>query len=382
VFRPDATPRVVGYNLSTGYAYSAVLSTPGTAQPVGAGSATITDISADGVWGLFSVDIGTLWLTRLADPATAVLLSGTNPCAGTFGPHGSDLFVECTQAPPTYLSPTFYHAAVGNPTLLTQLSPALADPSPPTPAVVTPDGGAILYTASHTDSGGTYFAVFMVKVSAPGQEIQLSQRVVLPNQWVGGPFRFSPDGTKMVYPVLLGGDPSGCNLWMADLVNPTAPVMVNGPHGNAACPFEAAFSPDSKHLVYAAQAPGSAFEVGLYEVALNNPGVAVTLLPPTLSGYSQPTYDESGNDVFYTASGLFEFQRGASGPSVQLSPPGQQVVSYARSADGTLIVYNTAQSPNLQSHVYVMNRSVPGRSTLLSSPASQLRTDQVHLVTE
>lgn len=373
LYRPESDRPAVGFQTSSGDAYWAALDTPGSAKLIASGS-SVADIDVHSKFALYSAGY-VLSLASLDGSASYGALNPPYYCGGAFGPAGADVFLGCTTDHISFPSPTMYRLQLSAPGSPTQLAPPLQDPSTgPNAPAVTPDGSAIIYGTSRTDSGGTFHALFMVKISAPGQEIQISPRFTTLNEGAGGGLRFTPDGKKMIYSGFSTSNPGFCDLYVYDLVNGGPQQLINGPHASASCPIGYDISPDSQRVVYMLPPSGQPTQQALYETPLASPGTMNTIFAGGLGYYNDFHYDETGTDIIWvgnsptsSSSAVYEWHR-SDGSNVQLSPTGEVVQAFAHNADWSLIAYSAQRSPNVYDE-RVLNRVMPGQAWQLSNPA-------------
>jgi hypothetical protein len=376
VYRTQSDQPAVGFHTSSGSAYWATLDNPGSAQFI-ANSAYVTDIDVHSKLALYTSGY-TLSLAALDGSIASTVLNPPNYCGGSFGPAGTDVFLGCTAPVNSFPSPTNYWLQVSTPGAITQLAPPLEANGGPNAPFVTPDGTAVVYDATRTDPSGTFHALFMVKVSAPGQEIQISPRFTTPNDGAGGAMRVTPDGKKLLYSGFSTSSPGFCDLYVYDMINGGSPSKVNGPHDSASCPIEYDISPDSSLVVYTLPPVGAPRDAALYETALSTPGVVNTIFAGGLGYYTDFQYDETGTNIIYigtpataTSSSpvLNEWHR-SDGSVVQLSPTGDVVGSYGHNNDWSIIAYAAKRNGSYVYDQRVLNRAVPGQAVQLSNAAA------------
>jgi VCBS repeat-containing protein len=373
LYRVHSDRPAVGFSTHSGNAYWAALDEPHSAQLVASGSAFITDIDIHEKYALFSQNYVLSLATLDTQTVGPVALNPPDYCGGTFGTLGLTVFLGCTGPINSFPSPTNYWLQLSSPSAVVQLTPALHANGGPTPPAFTPDGDTIVYGATRTDSSGAFDAVFMVRLSAPGQEIQISPRFGS-GEGASNDFRFTPDGKKLLYSGF-SNDPGFCDLYVYDMINGGLPVKVNGPHASASCPMQYDLSPDGSRVVYVLPPIGQPTQAALYETALSSPGTVDTIFAGGLGYYNNFRYDESGTNIIFmgsaagTPSTLYEWRR-AGGSKVQLSPNGEVVGSFAHSDDWTMIAYTAMRNSAFVYDQRLLNRSVPGQSMQISNQAS------------
>jgi VCBS repeat-containing protein len=373
LYRPDSDQPALGFSTSLGGTYWATLDKPGSAKLITSG-AQVTDIDVHSRFALYqSGDL--LSLAALDGSAGTAVLNPPNYCGGAFGPAGADVFLGCTPPVNSFTPSTAYWLQVAAPGVVTPLAPATDPSNGPNAPIITPDGSAIVYGATRTDSSGTFHALFMVRISAPGQEIQISSRFTTLNEGAGGSLRFTPDGKKMIFSGFSTSNPGFCDLYVYDLANGGTPALINGPHASASCPIQYDISPDSQRVLYVLPPLGQPTQAALYETPLASPGTVNTVFAGGLGLYSDVRYDESGTDIIWLGSSpatapqvVYEWRR-SDGSNVQLTPAGELVESFAHNADWTIIAYTANRNGGLVYDQCVLNRAVPGQALQLSNPA-------------
>jgi VCBS repeat-containing protein len=386
IFRVHADRPAVGFNSHSGNSYWAALDAAHSTQLVASGSTSITDIDIHDKYALYSQNNVLSLATLDGENVGPVALNPPNYCGGAFGPLGLTVFLGCTAPVNSFPSPTLYWLQLSEPSTVVQLTPALYANGGPNPPAFTPDGTSIVYDATRTDSSGTFDAVFMVRLSAPGQEIQISPRFG-PTEGAFADFRFTPGGKKLLYSGYSTSDPGFCDLYVYDMINGGLPVKVNGPHASASCPMQYDLSPDGSRVVYVLPPPGQPTQAALYETPLSSPGTANTIFGGGFGYYSEFRYDESGTNIVFTGSTavtpstLYEWHR-ADGSQIQLSANGEVVDSFAHSDDWTMIAYTSRNSAFVDEQ-RLLNRSVPGQSVQISNQAatSGVVTNDTYFIT-
>jgi Tol biopolymer transport system component len=319
------------------------------------------------------------------DGSATVPITAGPVCAGTFAGESDNVVVECSQAAPTFLAPTYYEAAARTTLSYTQLSPPLNDPSPPGAPTVSPDGSTLLYLDSRTDGLGTYRGVFAVALSTPpAADALVSPRLPAVNaeDWI---VSFSAGSRQMLQAVFGAGTGAGssCDLWSVPLATPASLVQVSPASlSSGSCPRTGAYSPDGSKVVFIAPAQTNGLGgTGIYEVMLANPSAVQTLVAPVTGiYYDAVVYDETGSDLFLTSNlsgtnrnDLFEWHRGASSPFSQLNPVGLTSQSFTVTPDGAMIIWlanDPVAAPAWKA--YLIDRSVPGQAWRLSSATATL----------
>jgi VCBS repeat-containing protein len=379
LYRTQSDQPAVGFQTTSGMGYWAALDKPNSAQLI-ANSASITDIDVHNKYALYTTaGTYTLSLASLDGSPGYGALNPPNYCGGMFGPTGTDVFLGCTGPTNSFPLPTYYWLQLAAPGAPSQLAPPIQANGGPNAPFVTPDGSAIVYEATRTDSGGTFHALFLTKVNSPAQEVQITPRLTSLNEHAGGSFRVTPDGKKLIF-ANFSTSGQGIDIFAYDLVNGGLPVVISSPNGGGSLPLAYDISPDSQRIVYALPPVGHPIQLAVYETALATPGVASLVLPGVdYYGYYWLQYDETGTNIIYLgvagqmtptpSQSIYEWHR-SDGSIVPLSPAADWVESFSHSDDWSIIAYAAKRSGVFVDDLRLLNRAVPGQALQLSNPAA------------
>lgn len=193
--------------------------------------------------------------------------------------------------------------------------------------------------------------------------------------------RFSPDGSKLAF-TAVDQDFANSQLYLVELATPSVSVRLNpGLASNgfvSTTGFE--FTPDGRHIVYAAAQERS--EVDLYLVDLAAPGAATRLNPP--AGSVGDSYEArfrltpDGTRVVYSAVGdtpgmreLHMVSLATPGVALTLNAALQSagdILDFSISPDGRHVVYTADQQTDFVAEAYLVDLDSPGLATRINGP--------------
>jgi hypothetical protein len=239
-----------------------------------------------------------------------------------------------------------------------------------------PDGSKLLYRADATVAD--VIELYVVDVNAPGQAQKVNPTLVNEGD-VYGQFRWTPDGTKIVYIAdQVTNDQLELFVVSADSLGQA--TRLNGamiPQGDL-CNF--AIAPNSERVAYCADQDTDGV-IELYTVAFDAPGQSTKLNPPLPAGgrvNADYVFSQDASFVIYTAeqdaAGLDELYRvdiANPGSAVKLNPPlaaGGDVAVFALRADESRVGYVAAQDNPAVWEIYEVELDHPGVATKVSGP--------------
>jgi Tol biopolymer transport system component len=239
-----------------------------------------------------------------------------------------------------------------------------------------PDGSKLLYRADGTATD--VIELFVVDVNTPGQSQKVNPPLVDEGD-VYGQFRWTPDGTKIVY-IADQATNDQLELFVVSMNSLGQATKLNGamiPQGDL-CNF--AIAPNSDRVAYCADQDTDGV-IELYTVAFAAPGQSTKLNPPLPAGgrvNADYGFSQDASFVIYTAeqdaAGLDELYRvdiANPGAAVKLNPPlvaGGDVGRFALNQDGRRVAYMAAQDDASVWEVYEVDLAQSGAPTKLSAP--------------
>ncbi len=269
-----------------------------------------------------------------------------------------------------------YVVDLATPGVTTKISRPLPNGGAVSSFEFSPDGASIAYVADADTLGRQELYLVHLGSSDPG--VKLNDTLQAAGD-VRPPIEFSPDGTKVLY--VADRDTDGAfQLFLADVANPGAPAVVNGPLvalGSVREHYH--FSPDGNTIAYVADQEVDE-RLELYEVQTATPGTSVKLNGTLVPGGDlcnfifDPTSqriaycaDEKTNDVIE----LFVVDLATPGVSTKINPPlvaGGRVTTYEFGPTGEFIVYRADQDTNDVFELYSVQLATPGVSAKLNGP--------------
>jgi Tol biopolymer transport system component len=238
-----------------------------------------------------------------------------------------------------------------------------------------PDGSRLAFTA--VDQNFANSQLYLVELATPSVSVRLNPTLAVNGFVSTTGFEFTPDGRHIVYAA--AQERSEVDLYLADLAAPGAAVRLNPPAGSVGDTFEARFklTPDGTRVVYFAvgDTPGMR---ELHMVSLATPGVA-TILNAPLQGQGDIldfNLSPDGRHVVYTADQETDFVAEAylvdldtPGLATKVNGPVQYGVIFARfTPDGSGITFFADEERAILEHdLYMVSVADPTQRTRLNA---------------
>ncbi len=266
---------------------------------------------------------------------------------------------------------------IANPGKVARLNPVLTQNKDVTQFTISPDGSQVLYLADQDQNNVN--ELYLVDINAPGIVTKINSPLVTNGGVSPNDFRFSPDGTKILYTA----DQRTDGLFELFLVNKSAPGIssaVNPPFASfVTLSTGTKFSPDGNWIGYVADQDND--EVAeLYLVNVSDPGVSSKLNPAYTNDQDICTFRFSPDslNVAYCAiqdttntRELYTVSLASPGVSVKLNPTlvdgGNVRSNFRYSTDSSFIIYIADQDIFNIDELYRVSINSPGITEKLST---------------
>jgi Tol biopolymer transport system component len=292
--------------------------------------------------------------------------------AFAIGPNGERVAYIAAQDSAT--ESELYVVALDAPGVATKLSLALPANGTVTSFAFAPDGASIAYAADADAAGQT--ELYLVEIATADGGVKLNDPLQAGGN-VQPAFRFSPDGTQVLYAADRDTD-EFFDLFLVDTAAPGTPATVNPAlvaNGSVTESYE--FSPDGTWIGYIAdQDTDDVLE--LYAVPTATPGTSSKLNGTLAAGgdLCNFVFDPTSQRVAYCAEEetngvieLFIVELTAPGVTTKLNSPlvaGGRVTDYTFGADGDFLIYRADQETDDAYELYRVDLTNPGVGTKIN----------------
>ncbi len=317
----------------------------------------LVDITRPGTW------------TRLGD-----LPGGYEEIYARFSPDGSKIAFTASDA--SFANTQLYLVDLESPSDTLRMNADLAQDGAVSMSgfAFTPDGSHLIYVAGELERK---FELYAVSIDAPRQTVRLNA----PGGSVGdtweGRFQILPDSRRVVYSAVWQ-NPGVRELHLVSIDAPGQPVTLNAAFQPDGYLFDYALSPDGHYVSYTAdQDSDSLHEV--YVVIIDVPGSATKINGPVQGGASLARFTPDSSHLIYAADeqrGLFQrdlFMVASDQPenrirlNAQLSA-GEDIDQYVISSDGTQLVYRPTPPGGVATELMVLQLDSPGSAVTVNGP--------------
>ena len=339
-------------------------------SPDGAHVVFSADQDNIGYTDLYLVDINMpgKW-TRIGSPAI-----GRRVIHAKFSPDGSKLAFTASDV--SFGNTQLYIVDLANPEAVARLNGDLVETGSVSSSgfQFTPDGSHIAYVASELQA---MYELYMVDLAVPGQVVRLNA----PGGSVGdsyeGRFQILPDSRRVIYSAVWQ-NPGVRELHMVSLDQPGQPVTLNSTLQSAGYVFYWAVSPDGRYATYTAdQDTDGKLEVFLVDT--NIPGVSTKINGPAQRVASLAAFTPDSKRIIYTgdeerdidARDLYSVLIEKPMTRERLNAPLPQNVdinAFTLSSDGALVVYKPEPPGGFSTDLMLAQLSKPGTAVKINGP--------------